>query len=297
MEELKKEPVAEKVKLEGNINSGYNDYKVIPTSDPNVVYFTSRRPNTTGGGMNPDDQLYFEDIYRAIYDPELKFWDSVSNELGKMNGDGFESLDYISPDGLYGVMTVNTEALDIKKTTRGSDLFEIKANDKGTWNSPKPIKNKKLNTSFFEGSATLTADGNTMYFVSDRRADKSGWDIYVTHREGNSWGEPKALPSNVNSDMNENGPFITPDGRYLFFSSNGHVGMGGFDLYVSENLGDSWGDPVNLGNGINTVNDDKRFVYLKDQNKAYISAIEIVGNKASVDIFEIDLTNFTLPKK
>ena len=72
---------------------------------------------------------------------------------------------------------------------------------------------------------------------------------------------------NVNTTGRETTPFITQDGRFLFFSSDGHIGMGGLDIYVSENLGDSWGDPINLGYGINTVNNDSHFVYSKELNK------------------------------
>ena len=70
-----------------------------------------------------------------------------------------------------------------------SDICEIKKNNKGNWNTPKIIKNKTINTSYFEGSATLTADGNTMYFVTDRKGEKKSTDIYVVHREGKSWGD------------------------------------------------------------------------------------------------------------
>lgn len=295
LEEMKKESYPERVKLQGEINSGYDDYSVLPTNDKNVVYFTSRRPNTTGGGMNPDDQVYFEDIYKAQYDPETNSWDSITNELGKINTNGHERITWISPDGTWGVSTLNTAGLNEKKTTKGADICEIKMTDKGTWNSAKPIKNKKLNTSFAEMSATLTADGNTMYFVSDRKGDKSSTDIYVVTKNGNKWGDPKQLPMNVNTERQETTPFITPDGRYLFFSSDGHVGMGGYDIYVTENLGDSWSDPVNLGIGVNSVNNDLFFVYMPDEKKAYFSATEIIGNKASYDVFEIDMTDFKYP--
>jgi hypothetical protein len=271
---------------------------LVPAEGGKVIYFVSRRSNTTGGGMNPDDQQYFEDTYRAVFNETTGTWDSISNELGKINSDGFDALNYMSPDGTYGVMTLNnTAVVASKKSTRGSDLCELKLNNNGKWNSPKAIKNKTINTSFFEGSASLTADGNTMFFISDRKADKSGTDIYMVTKEGKSWGTAKVLPTNVNSAGNENTPYITPDGRYLFFSSNGHVGMGGYDIYVTENLGGEWSDPVNLGVGINSVNNDTHFVYLPEQQKAFLTGVEIIGSKASFDIYEIDLSGFVLPLK
>jgi len=305
IEEIKfaKEQIAKgvsykKMRLPGSVNSGFDDYSVVPSKDKDKIYFTSRRSSTTGGGMNPDDQQYFEDIYSATYDPDFKEWDSVTNELGKINSNGFDALNYMFADESWGVITLNNTALlDVKKPTRGSDLCEIKKNSKGAWLTPRPIKNNTINTSFFEGSATLTADGNTMFFVTDRKGDRSSTDIYMVTRDGKSWGEAQALPMNVNTKSRETTPNVSPDGKYLFFSSDGHTGMGGYDIYVTENLGgNTWSDPINLGAGINTVNNDTHFVYLKDQNIAYISGVEIIGSKASVDIYQIDLTDFELPK-
>jgi Tol biopolymer transport system component len=136
-----------------------------------------------------------------------------------------------------------------------------------------------------------------MYFVSDRKGEKSSTDIYAVQKNGKSWGVAKPLPFNVNTAGRETTPYITPDGKYLFFSSDGHTGFGGLDVFVSENLGDSWSDPVNLGTTINTVNNDSHFVYSSDKKKGYISGIQIEGSKASLDIFELDLSNFTIPKK
>lgn len=294
-EMAKGEPKFQKERLQGAINSGYDDYNIVLLGDLPSVYFTSRRSNTTGGGLNPDDQRYFEDTYRSTYDAELKEWSDVINDLGKLNSVGFDALNYVSPDGLSGVMTLNTTASEEKKTTRGSDLCEIKKNNKDTWNSPKIIKNKTINTSYFEGSATLTADGNTMYFVTDRKGDKSSTDIYMVTKNGNDWGEAKPLPEGINTTGRETTPFITPDGRYLFFSSDGLKGMGGLDIYVVENKGSEWGAPVNMGIGINTVNNDTHFVYSAPLKKAFISGYEIVGEKSSIDIYEIDLSTYVFP--
>jgi tetratricopeptide (TPR) repeat protein len=284
-----------KERLQGTINSGYDDYNIVLTNEPNSIYFTSRRSNTIGGGLNPDDQRYFEDTYRCTYDTELKEWLDPINEIGKLNSNGFDALNYVSPDGLSGMMTLNTTFTGEKKVTKGSDLAELKMSNKDSWNSPKIIKNKTINTSYFEGSATLTADGNTMYFVTDRKGEKSSTDIYVVYRDGKAWGEAKPLPMTINSAGRETTPFITPDGRYLFYSSDGLLGMGGLDIYVVENKGGEWGTPVNLGIGINSVNNDSHFVYSAADKKAYISGYEIVGEKSSIDIYQIDMSTFVFP--
>lgn len=295
---LKSEVKFTRERLKGEINSGNDEYNVIPLSDGKTVYFTSRRSNTTGGGLNPADQTFFEDVYIAKWDDELKEWGSISNYLGKLNSDGFDALNYVSPDTLYGVMTLNSTETGGKSSTKGSDICELKRNNKGTWNTPKIINNKSINTSYFEGAATLTADGNTMYFVTDRKGEKSSTDIYMVEKNGKSWGTAKPLPMTVNTVGRETTPYVSPDGRYLFFSSDGHLGMGGLDIYVVENLGGGiWGEPINLGPGINTVNNDTHFVYSAELKKAYVSGYELVGDKSSIDIYEIDMTNFEIPKK
>ena len=294
--ELLKDVKFVRTRLAGDVNSGYDDYGAMFQSDDKTIYFTSRRNNTTGGGMNPDDQRYFEDTYKASWDGEMKEWDDVSNKLGKINSDGFDAINYVSEDGLTGVMTKNSTASDAKTTTRGSDICELKKNNKGTWNSPRIINNKTINTSFFDGAATITADGNTMYFVSDRKGEKSSTDIYMVEKVGKKWGNAKPLPFNVNTKGRETTPFVSADGRYLFFSSNGHVGLGGFDVYVVENKGEFWGEPINLGAGINTVNDDTHFNYNVEFAKAFITSAELISNKSSLDIYEIDMEGFKYSK-
>ena len=280
----------------GSVNSGYNDYNPILTNGGKTLYFVSRRSDTKGGSMNPDDQEFFEDTYYAVWNEETQDWDSLSNELGRVNSDGFDAINFISKDGLYGVMTINTTATGAKKTTKGSDLFMIEMSTKTKWSTPKRINSKSINTGFFEGSATMTADGNTMYFVSDRKGNKSSTDIYVTQKVGKSWGEAKPLPFSVNTTGRETTPFITPDGRFLFFSSDGHPGMGGLDVYVVENKGGSWGTPQNLGIMVNTVNNDTHFQYYPEMKKAVMSSFEIIGQKASMDMYQVDMSGYVLPE-
>lgn len=277
------------------VNSGYNDYSPVLTDGGKTMYFASRRSDTKGGNMNPDDQEFFEDIYRAVWNPARGVWDSITNDLGRLNSNGFDCISYISKDGLNGFLTMNTEALEKSKATKGSDIFTIEMTNKGTWSSPKKIKSKTINTTFFDGAATMTDDMNTMYFVSDRKGEKSSTDIYVCQKVGKNWGEAKPLPFTINTVGRETTPFITGDGRYLFFSSDGRQGMGGFDIYVVENLGSTWGDPINLGIMVNTVNDDTHFQYYPELNKAYMASFEIIGKKASLDIYDVDMNGFSYP--
>lgn len=282
--------------INGNVNSGYNDYSPVLSHDGLSLYFVSRRPDTQDGGLNPDDQQFFEDIYLVKRKTLSDEWDGLTNDLERLNSPGFDAVNYLSKDGLQMYLTVNTSIVDVPKPTRGSDICVSEYTNLDRWTVPKAISNKDINTSFFEGGATLTDDGNTMYFVSDRDGNKSKMDIYVTHRSGNNWGEVKKLPKIVNSKGNETTPFITPDGKYLFFSSDGHLGMGGYDIFVTKNLGNNqWSRPVNLGAEFNSVNDDTHFKYYSHFNKALMASFIIVGQKASMNILEIDLEGWEIP--
>jgi tetratricopeptide (TPR) repeat protein len=280
-----------------NINSGYNDYGGMLTNNGQEMYFTSRRNTSTGGQMNPDDQEYFEDIYRAVYNAETKSWDSITNDLKNFNSEAFDALTYISKDGKFGLMTINKEILETDET-RSSDLFYIEKNKKGRWSSPTSLDGKNVNTMYFEGSATMTDDRKTIYFVSDRNAERKHSDIYVIQEIDGNWGEATLLPETINTIGRETTPYITPDGQYLFFSSDGFIGMGGLDIYVSKKLeNDQWSEPINLGGTINSVNNDTHFYYYPDLNKALISSTTLTGQKGSLDIFEIDMTGFIFPEK
>jgi tetratricopeptide (TPR) repeat protein len=283
--------------LMGDVNSGYNDYAPVFSADGKRIYFTSRRANTTGGMMNPDDQEYFEDVYTGVWNEKMLKYDSINNNVERINGPGFESMSWLSKDGLHAVVTMNNTATSAKKVTGSSDIAEVEFTKKGKWNVPKVISNKSINTSFQEACATLTADGNTMYFISDRKGDKRSTDIYVVQRNGKTWGEAKILSDSVNTDMRETTPYITPDGRFLFFSSEGHVGMGGADVFVSENTGSGWTKAKNLGPLVNSVNDDTHFVIYKELGKAYLSGLTVNDKKSSYDIYEIDLNKLVLPVK
>jgi tetratricopeptide (TPR) repeat protein len=285
-----------RVSLSTEINTNYNDYSPVISADGKTMYFTSRKSNTTGGRLNPDDQEYFEDVYRAKWNDVNKIWDSVTNKLERINSTGFDNLCWISADGLKAVTVWNNTMTEDKKITGSSDICEVSYTTKGKWTAPKIIKNKSINTSFFEGAATLTADGNTMYFVSDRKGEKTGTDIYVVQKiNGKTWGEAKILPAQINTPFAETTPFISPDGRFLFFSSEGHTGMGGYDIFVCENTGSSWSEPINLGGGINSVNNETHFFYSKALNKIYFAGYNFTGQKGNIDIYEIDMTNFKLP--
>jgi tetratricopeptide (TPR) repeat protein len=282
--------------LSRNVNSKYAEYGPILADSGRVLYFTARKSDTKGRTMNSDDQDYFEDIYMSLWNKDINDWDSVTNAL-KWNTKGFDALTYVSVDGKYALMTINNEALE-ESTTSSSDIFELSlSTSTGKWGSPKPIENKSINSSYYDGSATMTADRKTMYFVSDRKGDKKSTDIYRVQKDGSKWGKAEPLPDYINTIGKETTPYITPDGKYLFFSSDGLPGMGGLDIYVSELKGGVFGQPVNMGSLVNSYTDDTHFSYYPDFKKGFVASINTTGEKANYDLYEIDLSEFSLPIK
>jgi hypothetical protein len=294
-EKAANKPVKKSI-LSRNVNSNYAEYGPILADSGRVLYFTARKSDTKGRTMNTDDQDYFEDIYMSLWNAEINDWDSLTNAL-KWNTKGFDALTYVSSDGKYALMTINNESLE-KATTSSSDIFELSlSTSTGKWGSPKAIENKSINSSYYDGSATMTADRKTMYFVSDRKGDKKSTDIYRVQKTGNEWGKAEALPDYINTTGRETTPYITPDGKFLFFSSDGLPGMGGLDIYVSELKGGVFGQPVNLGSLVNSYTDDTHFSYYPEFKKGFVASVTTSGEKANYDLYEIDLSDFSLPIK
>ena len=287
-------PVNVKIENLGRkINSKGGDYAPSISADGRTMIFTSRRSDTKGGGVDKaSDFKYFEDIYISDWDTVNNTWNKARPIEGKLNTDGHDASLSISPDGKKIYIYRNDGKLYI------GDIFVSKKKTSGKWGNPKALE-KPINTSYFESSACLSADGNKLYFVSEKEGKKYGaqgrGDIYVAERVSKTvWGEPKNLGPVINTPGDEISVFIHPDGKTLFFSSNGHLSIGGLDIFMAKMKDDgTWGKPENLGAPINTIDDDVHFVLSTDGKMAHYSAIKDEG-LGERDIYKIDLTNYLI---
>ena len=154
------------------------------------------------------------------------------------------------------------------------------------WSMPRKIEGS-INTGSWESQPCVSADGKELYFVSRRNGNA---DIYCSRRNADrSWGEPQNLGAPINTKGNEMAPFLHPDGRTLYFSSDKHIGMGGFDLFMSRRGEDGrWQDPVNLGFPINTQGDEINFFVAADGKTAFISS-QREGGQGGYDIYTFEL--------
>ena len=167
----------------------------------------------------------------------------------------------------------------------GCDLY-VSHWDLGEWSMPRRIEGN-INTGSWESQPCVSADGKELYFVSRRNGNA---DIYCSRRNADrSWGEPQNLGAPINTKGSEMAPFLHPDGKTLYFSSDKHIGMGGFDLFVSRRGEDGqWQEPVNLGFPINTSGDEINFFVAADGKTAFLSS-QREGGQGGCDIYTFEL--------
>lgn len=263
--------------LGDSVNSPYPDYSPVITADESMLIFTSRRPGSTGDERTIDDQFY-EDIYVCYRKPDGTWASPVS--IGEnINTSGHEATIGLTADGYQ---------LFIYKDDGGDGNIYSSTLDGETWSTPVKM-GSDINTPAWEPSACVTPDGNTLYFVSDRKGGYGGRDLYKCVRLPNGqWSLATNLGPSVNTEYDEDAPFIHPDRVTLFFSSNGHTSMGGFDIFYTTKTDSGWTAPTNLLPPINTPDDDIFYVSSTDGKRAYYSSVgkNSYGDK---DIYMISL--------
>lgn len=268
-----------------NINSRHPDYAPVLSPDGKKLFITARRPDTKGGERSESDHKYYEDIYVSNWDEESNSWGELEPIPGKVNTEYFDAATCISADGEYLYLSQNIEGY-----TKSSDLMFTKISSSGKWGKPKRME-KPINSTYFESSATITGDESTMYFITERPGGVGRGDIWKCEKMGRrEWGEP-VLVEGLNTPEDENTVWIHPDGKYIFFSSKGHKGMGGYDIFRSELIDGKWSTPMNLGYPLNTVGHDLHFSCTSDGKWGYFSAVTEngIGDR---DIYKVDLSNY-----
>jgi len=290
--QLMADPVDVKVKNLGNaINSEYPDYAPSISLDNKTLIFTSRRSDTKGKGRDNYDHGYYEDIYISTWNEATGSWNVADGIKGGVNTVFHDASMSISPDGQQIFVYKN-----VPHKTRSGDIYVSKLGKTGRWSKPKSLLGKTINTSYFESSACLTSDGNTLYFVSERKKGYGRGDIYRSKKiSDKEWGEAENLGPVINTEEDEIGVFIHPDGKTLFFSSRGHKCMGGYDIFRSVYKNGTWSEPENLGYPINTPDDDIHFVLTTDNKTGYYSSFKTDG-LGEKDIFQINFAVYDVVK-
>jgi len=168
----------------------------------------------------------------------------------------------------------------------------------GEWTPIKSVSDKINLPYSWESQPSISADGKTLYFVSDRQGGYGGYDIYRSIKNDNGeWGTPINMGPAINSKGNEKSPFIHPDGKTLYFSSDGWIGLGGYDIFYSRmNDNGIWSKPTNLGYPINSPDDEVGFFVSTDGTKGFFASNKYNG-KGGWDLYSFNLYEEARPEK
>ncbi|HLO57832.1 MAG TPA: OmpA family protein [Bacteroidales bacterium] len=252
--------------------------------------------NTVYSNFNP---LVSTGENKLFYMNQLKFYDAVML-AGKINGTWNEP-DNLTPkiqsDGdhyLTGLSADGTTLLLTAYDPYKSGEIYITRQTGEEWTALQKVEGN-VNTVFNETHASLSPDGKTLYFTSDRKGGYGGLDIYISTADADGkWQEPRNLGPLINTAYNEESPFVSSDGSKLYFSSQGHYNMGGYDVFVSsKDTHGKWLSPVNIGYPLNTTDDDMFYFPLDSGYVAYQSRFE--GSSTQQDIVRLLVKAFGKP--
>ena len=290
--EAMKHPVPFNPKNMGEaINSNLDEYFPAITADDQTFIYTRN---------NRNEQVALQEDFLVSKKVNGEWSPAVLIGNG-INTSGNEGAPALSADGelLFFVACQDSPDGSYTGGRKGFGSCDIFYSQKvgNAWSKPYNL-GPNINTKNFESQPSFSADGKTLYFVSNRAGGFGGADIYFsTLREDGSWGIPVNIGNKINTPGKEESVFIHPDGKTLYFSSNGHVGMGGLDIYMSrKDEKGNWGAPVNLGYPINTFVDDNSLLINGNGDIAYFASNR-PGGMGGLDMYQFELYEAARPSK
>jgi outer membrane protein OmpA-like peptidoglycan-associated protein len=282
--EMMKNPVPfNPVNIGPNVNSSGYEYINAVSLDEGQLYFTRK------GSDIKSDESFYRSISARSATGQLNW--SPAIEIGApINTPGNEGALCVSPDGMTIIITCCS-----RRDSYGSCDLYLSHKAGNNWSEPENL-GELVNSAAWESQPCLAVDGRTLFFVSTRRGGFGGSDIWKSILQDDGyWGTPVNLGNTINTSSDEMAPFIHPDGRTLYFSSRGHMGMGGADLFVSrlDNAG-IWQQPENIGYPVNTKRDEINLIINAKGTEAFISA-ERESGFGNIDIYRFELPEQSRP--
>lgn len=264
------------------INTEAAEYVPVISADESVMIYTYRGENSVGGLQ--EGEGYYEDVY--ISEKVDGKWSEPRNIGDNINGYSHDASIALSSDGQKLFIYKNTPA-------NKGDIYISYLQGK-EWSMPEKVKGDVNTNSAWEGSVSLASDERTLYFSSERDGGLGGKDLYKAEIQSDgSWGNVQNLGPAINTIYDDDAPFFHPDGKTMYFSSQGHSSMGGYDIFTTELKEDkTWTTPENMGYPINTTGDDIYFVLAANGTTGYYSSGK-AGGQGQQDIYVL----YIEPKK
>ncbi len=287
---LSRKKDSDQVKIDNmgeKINTEYSEHSPVISANDSLLIITARRPESLGA--DNENHFYDEDIYISHRTEEG--WSPAVNIDKPVNSKGHDATISLSADG---------QKLYLYRHKKDGALYVTDFDTLGQkWEEPKAIK-KPLNSKYYEASICQSADSSILFFTSDRPGGYGGRDIYMVNRlEKDKWTDPVNLGPAINTPFDEDAPYFHPDGRTLYFSSNGPNSIGGFDIFVTEMdsfAETGWLEPLNMGVPVNTADDDIYFVLSADGKSGYYSSGK-EGGYGEKDIYHIKFPYYPYPRR
>lgn len=277
--------------------------KIAMAQQKNPMYFISVN---MGEGINDRfeeiNPLMSGDEKIFVFTRRLQFYDAVFY-CRKENGRWSEPQNLTPSFGVDGNsyctgLSYNGDELYVYRSDNFDGNLYVSRFRNGKWSKLEKL-NGNINTKFWESHASLSKDGRTLYFTSNRDGGYGGLDIYRSERtRGGDWGPAINLGPVVNSKYNEDTPFVTDDGNTLYFSSMGHYNMGGYDILYSTRLDNGqWAKPLNAGYPLNTTRDDLFFVPFHDGAYAFYAKYDPSDSYGMMDLYKMEVFTELHPRK
>ncbi|MBC7388895.1 MAG: OmpA family protein [Opitutaceae bacterium] len=289
--ELAKTIVADSIPVEienigDHINTENDEYVPIVSADQQVMYFTSRRKTEHNHRMAFDGRFY-EDIYFTQKD-SVGNWGPAIDAGYPINGAEHDACIGITADA----QTLFLYRMKSTEQFKGNILSSKLKGDQ--WGKPVKLGSHINTKRGWESSISISEDNHRLYFSSDRPGGQGGLDVwYCELLPTKEWGEPQNAGPSINTEYDEDCPFIHFDDKTLFFSSTGHHTMGGYDVFstVLNTDSNTWSKPRNIGYPINSTDDDMYFVYSADGSKGYMSTSLRADGLGERDIYVVNRPN------
>ena len=278
--ELMENPARVWIENVNALNTEFDDYSASISADESVMIFNSRKQGTTGNGKNQNDE-YFADMYISYY--ENGDWTSARQMNATLNSNGDDECVALSGDAQRLFM--------VRENAGSKDIFKSELNG-SDWTTLKSLDMHSINSEYNETFASFSHDNIKIYFVTDNPyANKGGTDMFfsgrVNTRHKEEWGKAFTAGSELNTRYNEGCIFFHPDGKTIYFSSQGHNSMGGYDIFKSVREAGRWSPPENLGYPVNTVYDEKYISVSASGKHAYVSSNRKKDGKGGYDIYKV----------